>query len=103
MFRLVQQWWNGLSDLCRICFVTGAAALLVALVGAILNPLIGNWFHSTGMAFIGLFYLVLGLTSWPPRGTSAIGAEPLVKLLDLKPPPSGGQSASPPPSRQVVA
>lgn len=100
MFRFVNQWWIGTSEVCRVCFTTGAAALLVAAVGAILNPFVGNWFHSTGLAFIGLFYLVLGITSWPLRGTSAIGAEEVVKLFDLTSPPRPAAFAKR--SRQVA-
>ena len=94
MFRVVNQWWNRTSDVCRVCYATGIVALLVALVGAVLNPFVGNWFHSTGMAFIGLFYLVLGITSWPLKGTSAVGAENVIKLFHLQSPQSTQPTAS---------
>jgi hypothetical protein len=66
--------WSTTSDLAKVCLATGVAILFVALLGAVVNLFIGSWFQSTGMAMVGLFYLVLGVCNWPPRGVSALGA-----------------------------
>lgn len=67
-------WWGSLSPVAWICLITGLGALAAALLGAIINPLVGNWFHSTGMAMVGLFYLSLFVSNLRPRGIAAIGA-----------------------------
>lgn len=74
--------WRELNDVAWISLMTGLGILLVALLGAIINPLVGNWIQSGGMAIVGLFYLVLFLTNLPPRGISAIGA---AELLSQRP------------------
>lgn len=71
--------WLQMSDLARVCLAMAVAALGVALLGALVNLFVGNWFQAGGMAMVGLFYLVLFLTNYPPRGAAALGAADLLK------------------------
>ena len=72
--RRFHQRWRSTSDLAKLCLVIGAALLMIALLGAVVNLVMGSLFQSTGMAMVGLFHLVLGVCNWPPRGITALGA-----------------------------
>jgi hypothetical protein len=68
-----------MSDVARLCLLTAMGCFAVALLGAVVNLFIDNWFQSVGMAMVGLFYLVLFLANLPPRGIAAIGAADVLK------------------------
>jgi hypothetical protein len=77
--------WNRLSDVTRICLATAIGAFVAAGLGALINIVIGDWFKSGGMAIVGLFYFILFLANYPPRGVSAIGADDMLKAKYAKP------------------
>lgn len=68
-----------MSDVAKVCVAVAAGALLIAGLGAIGNLFFKSWFQSVGMAMVGLFYLVLFLANYPPRGVAALGAAEWVK------------------------
>jgi hypothetical protein len=78
--KLMLRWRNPfralaeMNNLAKVCLATGASALIVALLGSLVNLFVGNWFQAGGMAVVGVFYLVLFVTSYPPSGAAAIGA-----------------------------
>jgi hypothetical protein len=61
-----------------MCLIVVASAFAVALVGAILNPFIGNWFESSGLALVGLLYLAFLLTTFAPGGTRFLGTSEIL-------------------------
>ena len=69
-FRALEQ----MSDVAKVCVAVAAGAFLIAGLGAIGNLFFNSWFQSVGMALVGLFYLVLFLANYPPRGVAALGA-----------------------------
>lgn len=66
--------WREMSQVAWVSLLAGVCILIAAVIGAIINPFVGNWIRSGGMAIVGLFYLVLFISNFPPRGISAIGA-----------------------------
>ena len=68
-----------MDDAAKICLATGGGALIIALLGGLVNLFVGNWFQASGMAVVGVFYLVLFVTSYPPRGAAALGAGELLQ------------------------
>lgn len=72
-------WWRQLGDTAKICLAAGIGALAIAAIGAVVNLFVGSWFQATGMAMVGLFYLILFATNLPPRGVSTLGAAELMR------------------------
>ena len=68
-----------MSDVAKVCLATAGGALVIALLGTIFNFFVANWFQASGMAVVGLFYLVLFLVNYPPRGAAALGAAQILE------------------------
>ena len=55
--------WQRLSDTAKVCLATGVSALVIALLGSVVNLFVDSWFQAAGMAAVGVFYLVLFATN----------------------------------------
>jgi hypothetical protein len=73
--------WEQMNDVAKACLAVAAGAFLIAGLGAVVNLFFKNWFQSVGMAMVGLFYLVLFLANYPPRGVTALGAAEWMKPM----------------------
>ena len=67
-----------LTPAARLSLAAGGALLVVALLGAIVNPFIGNRFQSLGLAIVGLFYMLLFVCNFATGGTRFLGTSEIL-------------------------